>query len=48
VVQHVLPATSRIWKDREDVTNNWREERREEMYGGWQRAIERARGWATD
>ncbi len=47
-----------FWKDREDVTNNWREERRfspamsaerrEEMYGGWQRAVERAKGWATD
>ena len=45
-----------FWKDREEVTNNWREERRfvpemaegrrEEMYGGWQRAVERAKGWA--
>ncbi|MEX0683122.1 MAG: glycerol kinase GlpK [Dehalococcoidia bacterium] len=47
-----------FWKDRDDVTNNWREERRftpqmpedqrEKMYAGWQRAVERAKGWATD
>ena len=47
-----------FWKNREDVTNNWREERRfspemseerrEEMNSGWQRAVERAKGWATD
>ena len=47
-----------FWRDQEDVTANWREERRfspamseerrEEMYGGWQRAVERAKGWATD
>jgi glycerol kinase len=45
-----------FWKDPEDVTRNWREERRfspqmppaqrEEMYGGWKRAVERAKGWA--
>jgi glycerol kinase len=45
-----------FWKDREDVTNNWQEEgrfephmtadRREELYGGWLRAVERAKGWA--
>jgi glycerol kinase len=45
-----------FWKDREDVTNNWQEEgrfephmpadRREEIYGGWLRAVERAKGWA--
>jgi glycerol kinase len=47
-----------FWKDREDVANGWREERRfspamseerrEEMYAGWKRAVERAKGWATD
>ena len=47
-----------FWRDRDDVTNNWREERRfspkmpedrrEEMYAGWQRAVERAKGWAAD
>ena len=45
-----------FWKDREDVTNNWHEERRfepqmvadkrEELYAGWLRAVERAKGWA--
>lgn len=47
-----------FWKDRDDVTRNWQEERRftsqmpedqrESMYAGWQRAVERAKGWATD
>jgi glycerol kinase len=47
-----------FWKDRDDVTRNWQEERRfvpqmpadgrEEMYAGWRRAVERAKGWATD
>jgi glycerol kinase len=45
-----------FWKDRAEVTNNWREERRfspqmpaaqrEELYAGWLRAVERAKGWA--
>ena len=45
-----------FWKDAGDVTANWREERRfapqmpdelrAEMYAGWQRAVERAKGWA--
>ncbi|MEO8458707.1 MAG: glycerol kinase GlpK [Chloroflexota bacterium] len=45
-----------FWKDRDDVTTNWREERRftpqmetsrrEELYAGWLRAVERAVGWA--
>jgi glycerol kinase len=44
-----------FWKDPDDVIANWREERRftpqmpedrrEEMYAGWKRAIERAKGW---
>jgi glycerol kinase len=47
-----------FWKDREDVTHNWREERRftpkmladqrEELYAGWLRAVERAKDWAQD
>ena len=46
-----------FWKDREDVTANWAEEcrfrpqmavdQREEMYTGWLRAVERAKGWAV-
>jgi glycerol kinase len=45
-----------FWKDRTEVTQNWREERRfipqmpaaqrEDLYAGWLRAIERAKGWA--
>jgi glycerol kinase len=45
-----------FWKDRDDVTNNWQEQRRfepqmaadkrEELYAGWLRAVERAKGWA--
>jgi glycerol kinase len=44
-----------FWKGQADVTSNWREERRfepkmgadqrEEMYVGWLKAIERAKGW---
>jgi glycerol kinase len=44
-----------FWKDKDDVSRNWREdrrfhpqmpdERREELYAGWQRALERAKGW---
>lgn len=47
-----------FWKDPAEVTNNWREDRRftpkmpadqrEAMYAGWQRAVERTKGWATD
>ena len=45
-----------FWKDRSEVTQNWHEERRfapqmvddqrEELYAGWLRAVERAKGWA--
>ena len=45
-----------FWKSTEDVSANWRidrrfspgmpAERREELYGGWKRAVERAKGWA--
>jgi glycerol kinase len=44
------------WKDRDDVSKNWREDRRftpqmpagqrEDMYRGWQRAVERTKGWS--
>jgi glycerol kinase len=46
------------WSDAADVSSNWREDRRftprmtqdqrEELYAGWQRAVERAKGWAVD
>jgi glycerol kinase len=45
-----------LWKDMERVARNWRldrrfepdmsEERRQELYDGWRRAVERSRGWA--
>lgn len=45
-----------FWKDPTEVTQNWHEERRftpqmpanqrEELYAGWLRAVERAKGWA--
>jgi glycerol kinase len=47
-----------FWKDRDEVSRNWREERRfhpsmpddrrQALYAGWQRAVERARGWAEE
>ena len=46
-----------FWESRDDVTKNWREdrrfrpqmkaERREETYAGWKRAVERTRDWAA-
>jgi len=46
-----------FWKDASDVARNWREDRRfsaqmqagrrEEMYAGWKRAVERVKGWAA-
>ncbi len=46
-----------FWKDREQIRANWQEdrrfepsmpeERREALYRGWLRAVERARGWQT-
>ncbi|MBI2913822.1 MAG: glycerol kinase, partial [Chloroflexi bacterium] len=45
-----------FWKDRDEVARNWRidrrfrpqmpEDRRQELYAGWQRAVQRAMGWA--
>jgi glycerol kinase len=44
-----------LWKDTDQVARNWRldrrfepamsEERRQELYDGWRRAVERSRGW---
>ena len=46
------------WESLQDVTNNWAVDRvftptmgeaeREKLYAGWQRAVERARGWAKE
>ncbi len=46
-----------FWQDAEDVARNWRldrrftpqmpADRREELYGGWKRAVERSLGWAS-
>jgi glycerol kinase len=46
-----------FWKDPADVSRNWRvdrrfepqisADRREEMYAGWKRAVQRAKGWAA-
>ena len=46
-----------FWKDQSDVTANWQldreftpnmdENRRQSLYSGWQRAVERSRGWAA-
>jgi glycerol kinase len=45
-----------FWKDRTEVARNWREDRRfspempagrrEELYAGWNRALDRAKNWA--
>ncbi|HKC52968.1 MAG TPA: glycerol kinase GlpK [Myxococcota bacterium] len=46
-----------FWKDKRQIAKNWQEDRyfepaisqakREELYSGWLRAVERARGWAV-
>jgi len=46
-----------FWKDPADVSGNWREDRRftpqlsvsrrEELYAGWKRAVERTKAWET-
>ncbi|HET9476841.1 MAG TPA: FGGY family carbohydrate kinase [Dehalococcoidia bacterium] len=46
-----------FWKDRSDVAGNWREDRRftpqmdtgrrEELYAGWRRAVERTKNWSA-
>jgi glycerol kinase len=45
-----------VWRSADDISQTWRLEKkfypemaepvREELYGGWKRAVERARGWA--
>ncbi len=47
-----------VWRDREQIRENWREDRRFEprlgaeqrdrIYAGWLRAVERSRAWATE
>lgn len=47
-----------FWRDRSDVAKNWREDRRftprmatsrrEELYAGWRRAVERTKNWSAD
>jgi glycerol kinase len=47
-----------FWKDQSDVAANWQldreftpnmdENRRQSLYSGWQRAVERSRDWAID
>jgi glycerol kinase len=46
-----------FWKNPADAADNWREDarfrprmnadRREELYEGWKRAVERSKGWAA-
>ena len=46
-----------FWKNTEEVTRNWREDRRfspqmpagrrDAMYAGWKRAVERVKGWSS-
>jgi glycerol kinase len=46
-----------FWKDLDEIARNWRVDRRfsprlpparrEELYSGWQRAVERTKGWET-
>ncbi|MGC8777502.1 MAG: glycerol kinase GlpK [Candidatus Caldatribacteriaceae bacterium] len=46
-----------FWKNREEISRQWRVDRtfepkmevsrREELYNGWKRAVERSRGWAS-
>jgi len=47
-----------FWKDKADITNNWAldrefapamdQSRRQRLYGGWKRAVERSLDWDTD
>jgi glycerol kinase len=55
---YLAGLASGYWKDRADVSRNWREDRRfqpqmateqrERLYAGWKRAVERAKGWARE
>jgi glycerol kinase len=54
---YLAGLASGYWKDQADVSKNWREDRRftpqmgtekrEHLYAGWERAVERSKGWAT-
>ena len=54
---YLAGLSSGFWKDRRQIAKNWQEDRyfepaiseakREELYSGWLRAVERSRGWAT-
>jgi glycerol kinase len=54
---YLAGLASGYWKDQADVSKNWREDRRftpqmgtekrEHLYAGWKRAVERSKGWAT-
>jgi glycerol kinase len=47
-----------FWQSQDELSANWRVDRRfephlpadqrEALYGGWKRAVERAKGWASD
>jgi glycerol kinase len=54
---YLAGLASGFWKDRRQIAKNWQEDRyfepaisaekREALYSGWLRAVERSRGWAT-
>jgi glycerol kinase len=47
-----------FWETRAEIAENWQEDRRfepqleparrDELYAGWQRAVERSRGWLSE
>ncbi|MCZ6713007.1 MAG: glycerol kinase, partial [Deltaproteobacteria bacterium] len=47
-----------FWENQAQIAKNWQEDRRfdprlaedrrEELYAGWKRAVERARGWLVE
>jgi glycerol kinase len=55
---YLAGLASGYWKDQADVSKNWREDRRftpqmgtekrEHLYAGWKRAVERSKGWAAE
>jgi glycerol kinase len=54
---YLAGLATEFWKDEEELAHQFRVERRfepaiassrrDELYSGWQRAVERAKGWAT-
>ena len=54
---YLAGLASGVWESQDQLRKNWQEDRyfepaidearREELYAGWQRAVECARGWAT-